>query len=152
MTTDILLFFYYLQLSQFCSIRHISFGYGKYYRSIFAIKTGTEKFTFKWSNLLDWEIYYAHNLLPDEFVKGIMHCYLCTRLFHSNVSSKIHPNLIGRLASFWKCFCFDDGSDSELDGFKVSPGYFFLHRVMIKRKQKKSTPDRVNSLKLCDRE
>ncbi len=118
-------------LSKFCSIWDFSFWYGKYYRPIFSIESCTEKLTQKWSDLFWREVHNSDDLLSEKLFFPIVYRDLYAWLFHSYFSPKIHPNLIGRLASFRKIFDTMYSSDSEFDGFEFGPSESFLHRGII---------------------
>ena len=108
-------------LSEFCAIWYRTFWDRENHRSIFTVESGTEEFTDERSDPLRWEIHHTDYLLPEEFFFAVVDSDLSTWLLRADLSSEIHPELVGTFASFREIFHTDDCSHTELDGFEVWP-------------------------------
>jgi hypothetical protein len=118
-------------LSEFCSILYLSLWDREYHRAIITIESGTQELTHEFADLLDREVHHSNDLFSDEFLSCIVYCDLCTGLFDSYITAKIYPDLVCGFPCFWIWLCSDDGTDSELYGFELVPGDFFLHGMSI---------------------
>ena len=89
--------------------------------SVFTVESRTEEFTHEWTDLFRRKIHHTDYLFPEEFFFAVVDSDLSTWLLRADLSSEIHPELVGAFASFRKILHTDDGTDTEFDGFEVLP-------------------------------